>query len=95
MSVRFAPGDAVRVQTRDVATHCRTPYYLRGKCGVVTRVFGEFPNPEQLAYHEAGARLALYHVAFDAAEVWGKPQKGATIAADIYEHWLESPGSAS
>ena len=95
MSARFAPGDTVRVQTRDVATHCRTPYYLRGKCGVVTRVLGEFPNPEQLAYHKPGVPLALYPVAFDYAEVWGKPEKGATIAADIYEHWLESPGQRS
>lgn len=92
MTLSYAPGDRVRVQTREVTTHYRTPYYLRGKVGVVSRVLGAFPNPEQLAYHERGEPKALYQVTFDFSEVWGKPGRGTTLAADIYEHWLEREG---
>lgn len=91
MRPRFVPGERVKVQAREVATHCRTPFYLRGKCGVIARVLGEFQNPEQLAYHQPGApRQPLYQVAFDYGEVWGRPQPNTVIVADIYQHWLEA-----
>lgn len=91
MNSRFALGDRVKVRAQEVATHCRTPYYLRGKRGVVARVFGAFPNPEQLAYHKLGVpHQPLYQIAFDYAEVWGKPQRNTVITADIYQHWLEA-----
>ena len=47
---RFAPGDRVRVASRPVVGHCRTPWYLRGKAGVVAEIQGTYRNPEQLAY---------------------------------------------
>jgi nitrile hydratase len=71
--------------------HVRTPYYLRGKTGVVERVLGPFPNPENLAYSVAAPELALLRVNFTMREVWGpeaeKPDD--TIEAEIYAHWLE------
>ena len=90
MKPRFAPGDKVQVRSQEVATHCRTPYYLRGKRGVVARVLGAFPNPEELAYHRPGEpRQPLYQVAFDYHDVWGKRERNIVITADIYQHWLE------
>ena len=90
MNPRFVPGDKVKVRAAEVATHCRTPYYLRGKRGVVTRVFGAFPDPEQLAYHRLGIpRQPLYQIAFDFAEVWGRQERKTVITADIFQHWLE------
>jgi len=86
----FTPGDKVKVRTADVATHYRTPYYLRGKRGVVARVFGAYPNPEQLAYHRLGVPVQpLYQVEFDFNEVWGEQQPATVITADIFQHWLE------
>lgn len=88
----FAVGDRVRVSAREAAGHCRTPYYLRGKRGIVTRHFGAFRNPEELAYHRPGLPLrALYQVEFPFDEVWGagRPDRRVRIAADIFEHWLE------
>ncbi len=91
MRPRFAPGDKVKVRAQEVATHCRTPYYLRGKRGVVARLLGTFPNPEQLAYHKLGVPWQpLYQVAFDYDEVWGKRERNTVITADIYQHWLEA-----
>ena len=91
-SATFATGDAVRVSQRAVLGHCRTPFYLRGKRGVIADVHGRFRNPEQLAYHKPGLPApVLYKVRFDQAELWpdygGAP--GDHVEADIYEHWLE------
>jgi nitrile hydratase len=90
MNPHFTPGDKVKVRFAEVATHCRTPYYLRGKRGVVARVFGAFPDPEQMAYHRLGIPYQpLYQIAFDFAEVWGHHEKKTVITADIFQHWLE------
>jgi nitrile hydratase len=83
----------VRVRTGEPVTHCRTPHYLRGKRGVVLRTLGEYPNPEELAYHKPGLpALPLYQVAFDSAEVWGERLHEAPyrITADIFAHWLDA-----
>jgi hypothetical protein len=86
----FSPGDKVKVRAAAVATHCRTPHYLRGKRGVVTRVFGAYPNPEQLAYHRLGLPYQpLYQIEFEYQEVWGKPERATVITADLFQHWLE------
>ena len=50
MVSRFQPGDRVRVRAITPDGHCRTPFYIRGKTGRVTRDHGDFRNPEQLAY---------------------------------------------
>jgi hypothetical protein len=88
----FVPGDPVRVARRPVLGHCRTPWYLRGKPGVVAAVLGRFRNPEQLAYHKPGlpARV-LYKVRFEQGDLWGRypGAAGDQLEADIFEHWLE------
>ena len=50
MSEAFAPGDTVRVSAVNPPGHRRTPFYIRGKQGVIERVCGEFANPEELGY---------------------------------------------
>ena len=50
MTARFAPGDLVRVRLAHPPGHIRTPYYVRGKTGVVERICGSFRNPEELAF---------------------------------------------
>ena len=47
---RFEVGDAVRVALSHPPGHRRTPFYIRGKTGVVERYCGAFRNPEELAY---------------------------------------------
>lgn len=90
MKPRFAPGDPVKVRCAEPPGHCRTPYYLRGKRGVVARLIGVYPNPEQLAYHRIGVPYQpLYEVTFGFDAVWGRPECNVTISAAIYQHWLE------
>jgi nitrile hydratase len=88
----FAPGDKVRVASRPVVGHCRTPWYLRGKPGVIAEVQGAFRNPELLAYHLPGLpNRTLYKVRFRQSDIWSRYSGPAqdNLEADIYEHWLE------
>jgi len=90
----FAPGDVVRVATADPPGHIRTPYYIRGKQGVIERDCGEFANPEELGYGREGLpKKRLYRVRFKQKEVWSDYQgdPADTVDVDIYEHWLARP----
>ena len=92
LPIALKAGDRVRVRTGEPDHHCRTPSFLRGKEGVVEEAVGIYRNPELLAYHKPGLpKRPLYLVRFAQADLWpdyrGAP--GDTLAADIYEHWLE------
>ena len=72
--------------------HIRTPWYIRGKIGVVERICGEFGNPEELAYGRDGTpKQPLYRVRFLQKEVWDDYAENPndTVDIEIYEHWLE------
>src|SRR3546814_21091436 len=84
MQPRFAPGARVRIDDRNQPGHVRTPLYVRGKTGVVERVVGAFPNPEQLAYGLPGLPYkVLYRVHFSQRDLWpdydGKPDDSLEI----------------
>ena len=92
MTARFVPGDRVRVQRAYPPGHLRTPYYIRGKSGVIERICGSFANPEELALGRDGLPTRpLYRVRFPQTEVWpdyaGPGQD--TVDIEIFEHWLE------
>lgn len=95
MNMRFEPGAAVRVRIDYPKGHCRTPYYCRGKSGVVERICGEFRDPEELAYGGEGLpKQPLYRVRFRQAELWPDYAGPANdcVEIEIYEHWLEAAG---
>ena len=89
---RFNIGDRVRVKRSFPPGHRRTPHYIRGKAGVVERVCGSFPNPEELAYGFSGEpKRVLYRVRFMQKDVWSDyrgPERD-WLELEIYEHWLE------
>ena len=94
----FAVGNRVKVAMVNPPGHRRTPFYIRGKAGVIERDCGRHRNPEELAYGWAGEPLKrLYRVRFMQKEVWpdyqGNPAD--TIDVDIYEHWLTPNTAAS
>ena len=89
---RFDVGDAVRVKRAFPPGHRRTPYYIRGKTGVIERICGAFPNPEELAYGFDGEpKKVLYRVRFQQNHVWPDYRGPARdiIELEIFEHWLE------
>lgn len=92
MNSLFQTGDRVRVRGAYPPGHVRTPYYIRGKTGVVERTLGAFPNPEERAYGRHGLPMQpLYRVRFLQIEVWPDyaGQANDTVDIEIYQHWLE------
>jgi nitrile hydratase beta subunit-like protein len=91
MAGGLEPGDRVRVRDDYPMGHIRTPVYVRGKEGVITRDFGPQPNPEVLALGRDGLpKKTLYEVRFKQSELWpdyNGPETD-TVLIDIYEHWL-------
>jgi len=88
----FQIGDAVHVRDAYPPGHIRTPYYIRGKSGVVADMVGQFPNPEQRSRGEDGLPAQpLYRVRFKQTETWpdytGNPDD--TVDIEILQHWLE------
>jgi hypothetical protein len=90
------PGERVRVAAIHPPGHRRTPYYIRGKEGVIERACGPFANPEELGHGFDGLpKKHLYRVRFRQVELWDQ-YEGAetdTVDVDVYEHWL-SPVAA-
>jgi len=93
LEARFRPGDRVRVMKAYPLGHVRTPYYIRGHTGVIERLCGSFPNPEELAQMRSGLPARpLYRVRFLQREVWpdyhGEPHD--VVEVEIFQHWLEA-----
>ena len=89
---RFRIGDRVVVRERFPAGHIRTPFYIRGKRGIVADAMGEFPNPEIAAVSgDTDERVSLYRVRFLQHDAWPAYQGPTTDTLDveIYDHWLE------
>ena len=94
VEARFKTGDRVRVIKAAPLGHVRTPWYIRGHSGVVERICGAFPNPEELAYARPGEpRQPLYRVRFVQKDIWPDytGQADDVVEIEIFQHWLESP----
>lgn len=89
----FAPGDRVRVGTREPIGHYRVPQYLRGKSAVIEAVINPaaVDNEAEGYGRNAGSRLHYYRLAVPMTEVWpeytGSPRDSLRI--EVYETWLE------
>ena len=82
----------MRVAARRHEGHHRTPGYLKGKHGTVTRVHSSFLNPETHAYGKDGLpEQPLYLVSFPQSEVWPEylGDDADRLYVDVFEHWLE------
>ena len=92
VAARFAPGVRVRVRRADPPGHVRTPWYCRGRTGVIERICGSFANPEELAYNRDGLPAQpLYRVRFLSRELWPgyREDPDDVVEIEIYQHWLE------
>ena len=88
----FRAGDKVRVRKAAPLGHVRTPFYIRGYAGVVERVCGAFPNPEELAQQRDGLPAQpLYRVRFRQQDVWPgyRGNSADVLELEVFQHWLE------
>jgi nitrile hydratase subunit beta len=87
---RYREGDTVLVREDYPIGHFRTPVYIRGKKGLVTKRYGAWGNPETLAYGFKGDKKYVYEVRFRQADVWpdynGDPND--VIDLDLMDNWL-------
>ena len=87
----YAVGDPVRVIEAHPPGHRRTPFYIRGKEGVIERYCGTFLNPEERAYGFNGLpKRHLYRVRFRQMDIWpgyNGPMHDI-LELEIFEHWL-------
>ena len=88
----FNVGEQVRIRNSNPPGHRRTPFYVKGKTGVIERYCGDFKNPEELAYGFDGLpKRELYRVRFKQSHLW-RDYEGPdddTLDLEIYDHWLE------
>lgn len=93
---KFDVGDLVTVRKDEVDHHHRTPWFIKGKPGVVRGISGPFFNPESRAHGGDGVpKRLLYQVEFDPSDVWGvRYAEGSAdlLLVDVYEQWLEPGG---
>ncbi len=90
----YSVGDTVAVRRAFPPGHVRTPYFIRGKTGIVDQVVGAFCNPEELAYgHVDTEPLTLYRVRFNQLDLWVDYDGSSrdSLIVDIYENWLDAP----
>ena len=90
-SAALDPGTRVLVREDYPPGHIRTPVYVRGHVGVVTRRIGKFGNPETLALGRDGLPMkTLYEVKFKQQDLWHNYAGPAddSLLIDLYEHWL-------
>jgi nitrile hydratase subunit beta len=90
---KFTLGQRVRVRAAFPPGHIRTPYYTRGRIGIIEELAGIDPNPEHLAYGRLNQpSVPLYRVRFQQPALWpdyiGNPHDTAVV--DLFEHWLEA-----
>jgi nitrile hydratase len=91
----LASGTRVRVKALFPPGHCRTPFYTRGRVGVVLGLADREPDPETAAYGRQGRSLAVYRVAFAASELWpGYRSSSDRVVVDLFETWLDSEAGA-
>ena len=91
-TVRFGPGQRVRVKRMHPAGHTRCPRYARGVIGVVETVRGADPLPDRATYGVAAPPEPVYSVAFASCDLWGPSEEGVwTVALDLWESYLEAP----
>ena len=89
-------GDQVTIRSDEVDHHHRTPWFIKGKPGIVRAISGPFFNPESRAHGGDGVpKRLLYQVEFDPDVVWGdRYHEGSNdlLLVDVYEQWLEPRG---
>ncbi len=87
---RFGVGDRVRVREIHPAGHTRVPRYCRGHVGEVVHVAPAFSFPDHAAHGLSPRSEPTYHVAFQAADLWGDAAEADdAVVVDLWQTYLE------
>jgi nitrile hydratase beta subunit len=90
----FTVGDAVLVADPPASDHTRLPGYLRGRTGLVERVFeGNYAYFCSTGPDALGDPVPVYIVRFEPGELWGGTTEAnaGPLFAELYETYLGAP----
>lgn len=82
-------GARVRVRDTHPSGHTRCPDYVRGRPGVVVRLDGDWSVPDLEAHSDLVRLEPTCSVRFEASDLWGDDQPGATVHVDLWARYLE------
>lgn len=86
---RFGVGGDVRVRNINLRGHTRLPRYVRGKRGVIERIYGAQAFQDDPPNADATPQ-PVYSVRFDARELWGDAaEPNQSLYIDMWESYLE------
>ena len=92
-SPRFAVGDPIVVRNINPVGHTRLPRYVRGKRGIVARIYGAQGFQDQPTIADDSPQH-VYSVMFEARELWGSDaETNQRLYIDMWECWMDSEGS--
>ena len=92
MTLNFEIGQRVKVLTQVPGGTTRTPFFIRGKKGVIALSHGPVGNPRALSYGDRDApKVRLYGVSFHMAHLYDEDPDILTdrVIVDVWEDWLE------
>ena len=92
MDVKYEVGERVRVKDSLPGGTNRTPFFIRGKKGVVVYYHGPAGNPRDLSYGGSGQpEIPLYGVSFHMAHIYDEDPDFLhdRLIVDVLEDWLE------
>ena len=89
----FSVGDAITVRNIHPVGHTRLPRYVRGKHGVIARIYGAQGFQDEPTVADNSPQH-VYSVVFEARELWGtNSEPNQRLYIDMWECWLEAAES--
>ena len=86
---RFAVGDAIAVRNIHPVGQTRLPRYVRGKRGVIARIYGAQGFQDEPTVADNSPQH-VYSVVFEASELWGgNAEPNQLLYIDMWECWME------
>ena len=92
MTHKFNVGDRVKIKVEVPGGTNRTPFFIRGKKGVIVYYHGLAWNSRDLSYGGTGEpKLPLYGVSFHMAHLYDEDPDflGDRVLVDVWEDWLK------
>lgn len=87
---RFNVGHQVVTRNMHPTGHTRLARYIRGKRGVVDRVYDAYVFPDTNAHGLGENSQYCYSVRFDARELWGETaERNEVVYVDLWESYLQ------
>ena len=88
----FSAGDVIMVRNIHPVGHTRLPRYVRGKRGVIAKIYGAQGFQDEPTVADSSPQH-VYSVVFEASELWGgNAEANQLLYIDMWECWMVAAG---